>query len=65
MDRLRVLVKLNQLGEYKMNPLTCSLSTIDKCFANITVCEHAWGANVVPIFTCERIDAKQENKLNK
>jgi len=52
---------LNQLSGYKYyQTLTRSLCTIDECFTNIAVCEHARGTDIVPIFTSERVDT--ENK---
>jgi len=46
-----------------MKTLTRSLCTIDKCFADIAVCEHARGTDIVPILTRERVDA-ENNKYN-
>lgn len=43
--------------------LTRSLSTIDKCLADITVCEHTRSTDIVPILTCERINARVKTNI--
>lgn len=55
-------VALITIDTRMIKTLTCSLCTIDECFANIAVCEHAWGTDIVPILTGERVDA--ENMKN-
>lgn len=65
---LHITRRYNKINSRKkiIKTLTCSLCTIDECFTNIAVCEHARGTDIVPIFTCERVDAKKKkhNTLN-
>lgn len=56
---LRLLL-IHNMNTIRILTLTCALSTIDECFTNITVSEHAWGTNVVPILTGERVNTKHE-----
>lgn len=55
-----VQIYINGVDTKIIKTLTRSLGTIDECFTNIAVCEHARGTDIVPIFTSERVDA--ENK---
>ena len=41
--------------------LTGSLGSVDQCLANLAVGEHGWGFHIIPVLTCERINAEINN----
>lgn len=60
MLEIHVILKMLCKKQIKIGH-TSSLCSIDQSFPNISHTEHGWGFDVIPIFSCKRINTEKKD----